>query len=199
MLNDQGAEVIEVSLPDTGNALPVYYILMPAEVSSNLAKFDGLRYGTRVSSHGDLLEYYRHARGQGFGSEVRRRILIGTYVLSSGYIDAYYLQAQKVRSKLKQDFAQVFTQVDVLITPTTPTTAFAFGDKIFDPLSMYLSDIYTVSANLAGLPALSVPAGQLAGLPYGLQIMGPRWSDNLVLQIGSAVEQIVGPLTNPEI
>jgi aspartyl-tRNA(Asn)/glutamyl-tRNA(Gln) amidotransferase subunit A len=140
-----------------------------------------------------------HTRGQGFGSEVRRRILIGTYVLSSGYIDAYYLQAQKVRSKLKQDFAQVFTQVDVLLTPTTPTTAFAFGDKISDPVSMYLSDIYTVSANLAGLPALSVPAGQIAGLPYGAQIMGPRWSDDVVLQVGCAVEQIVGPLPNPEI
>jgi len=199
VLNKQGAEVMEVSLPDTGNALPVYYILMPAEVSSNLAKFDGLRYGTRVSSHGDLLEYYMHTRGQGFGSEVRRRILIGTYVLSSGYIDAYYLQAQKVRSKLKQDFAQVFTQVDALLTPTTPTIAFAFGDKISDPVSMYLSDIYTVSANLAGLPALSVPAGQLAGLPYGVQIMGPRWSDDLVLQVGFAIEQIVGPLPNPEI
>jgi len=199
VLNKQGAEVMEVSLPDTGNALPVYYILMPAEVSSNLAKFDGLRYGTRTSSHGDLLEYYMHTRGQGFGSEVRRRILIGTYVLSSGYIDAYYLQAQKVRSKLKQDFAQVFTQVDALLTPTTPTIAFAFGDKISDPVSMYLSDIYTVSANLAGLPALSVPAGQLAGLPYGVQIMGPRWSDDLVLQVGFAIEQIVGPLPNPEI
>lgn len=199
VLNEQGAEVIEVSLPDTGNALPVYYILMPAEVSSNLAKFDGLRYGARVSSHGDLLEYYMHTRGQGFGSEVRRRILIGTYVLSSGYIDAYYLQAQKVRSKLKQDFTQVFTQVDALLTPTTPTTAFAFGDKISDPVSMYLSDIYTVSANLAGLPALSVPAGQIAGLPYGVQIMGPRWSDDLVLQVGFAIEQIVGPLPNPDI
>lgn len=199
MLTTQGAEVMEVSLPDTGNALPVYYILMPAEVSSNLAKFDGLRYGTRMSNHGDLLEYYMHTRGQGFGSEVRRRILIGTYVLTSGYIDEYYLQAQKVRSKLKQDFAQVFTQVDVLLTPTTPTTAFAFGDKISDPVSMYLSDIYTVSANLAGLPALSLPAGQIAGLPYGVQIMGPRWSDDLVLQVGFAIEKIVGPLPNPEI
>jgi aspartyl-tRNA(Asn)/glutamyl-tRNA(Gln) amidotransferase subunit A len=198
-LAGQGAEIREVSLPDTSYALPVYYILMPAEVSSNLAKFDGLRFGTRQETKGNLLEYYMHTRGQGFGSEVRRRVLIGTYVLSSGYVDEYYLQAQKVRSKLKHDFEKVFKQVDALITPTTPTTAFAFGEKVSDPVSMYLSDIYTVSANLAGLPALSVPAGQVKKLPFGIQIMGPRFADELVLQIGEAIEQITGPLPKPEL
>lgn len=198
-LTRQGAEVIEVNLPLTEYALPVYYIIMPAEVSSNLAKFDGLRYGTRGKEQSTLFDYYAQTRGEGFGAEVRRRILIGAYVLSAGYVDTYYLQAQKVRNKICQDFAKVFSQVDVLLTPTTPATAFKLGEKINDPLQMYLSDIYTVSANLAGLPGLSVPAGMVNNLPFGVQLMSPRFREDVLFRLGLAVEKVREPIKSPKI
>lgn len=198
-LANQGAEIIDVSLPLTEYALPVYYIIMPAEVSSNLAKFDGLRFGSRGKEQKNLFAYYAHTRGQGFGAEVRRRILIGTYVLSAGYVDDYYLQAQKVRTKIYQDFARVFSTVDVLLTPTTPTIPFKLGDKISDPLQMYLSDIYTVSANLAGLPGLSVPAGMVENLPVGVQLIGPRFSESTLFNIGLVIEELREPINPPNL
>jgi len=198
-LADNGAEIKEVSLPLTEYALPVYYIIMPAEVSSNLAKFDGLRFGTRGENKESLLAYYAKTRAKGFGAEVRRRILIGTYVLSSGYVEAYYLQAQKVRKKIYQDFAKVFSQVDALLTPTTPATAFKLGEKTNDPLQMYLSDIYTVSANLAGLPGISIPLGLSNSLPVGAQLIADHWQENILFEIGTAVEQIRSPLSEPDL
>lgn len=198
-LQKMGAEIIDVNLPLTEYALPVYYIIMPAEVSSNLAKFDGLRFGKRGGEQKTLLEYYAQTRGTGFGGEVRRRVLIGTYVLSAGYVDAYYLQAQKVRTKIYQDFVKVFSQVDVLLTPTTPSTAFKLGEKVSDPLQMYLSDIYTVSANLAGLPGLSVPAGMINGLPIGVQLMAPRFKEEILFKIGLVVEEVREKIDLPKI
>ncbi len=198
-LADNGAEIKEVSLPLTEYALSVYYIIMPAEVSSNLAKFDGLRFGTRGENKESLLTYYAKTRAKGFGAEVRRRILIGTYVLSSGYVEAYYLQAQKVRKKIYQDFAKVFSQVDALLTPTTPATAFKLGEKTNDPLQMYLSDIYTVSANLAGLPGISIPLGLSNSLPVGAQLITDHWQENILFEIGTAIEQIRSPLSEPDL
>lgn len=198
-LSQQGAEIVEVNLPLTQYALPVYYIIMPAEVSSNLAKFDGLRFGTRGKDQPTLFDYYTQTRGMGFGAEVRRRVLIGTYVLSAGYVDAYYLQAQKVRTKIYQDFDKVFSQVDVLLTPTTPATAFKLGEKISDPLQMYLSDIYTASANLAGLPGLSVPAGMVDNLPYGVQLMSPRWREDILFRLGLVVEKVRESIEPPKL
>ncbi len=193
-LANSGAIIEEVSLPLTEYALPVYYIIMPAEVSANLAKFDGLRFGTRGKAQESLFAYYSQTRGEGFGDEVRRRVLIGTYVLSAGYVDAYYLQAQKVRTKIYQDFNKVFSQVDLLLTPTTPTTAFKLGEKLSDPLQMYLSDIYTVSANLAGHPGLSVPVGSVDNLPVGVQLMGPRFTEDLLFTVGAAIEKLREPI-----
>ncbi len=183
-----GFEIKEVSLPHTDYALAVYYIITPAEVSANLARYDGIRYGLQKPGK-DLLDQYLKTRAKGFGDEVRRRIMLGTYVLSAGYWEAYYGKAQKVRAVIKQDFERAFKQVDIILTPTAPTPAFKIGEKQ-DPLSMYLSDIYTVSANLAGLPAISVPCGKVGKLPVGLQIIGPQFKDDLVLETAQTYEQV---------
>lgn len=191
-LKDAGAEIVEVSLPHTKYALPAYYIIAPAEASSNLARYDGLRYGQRVTGP-NLNEMYMNSRGAGFGAEVKRRILMGTYVLSAGYYDAYYLKAQKVRRLVASDFEQAFESCDALLTPTTPTPAFGIGENSDDPLAMYLNDVLTVTVNLAGLPGMSVPAGlDSQGLPMGLQIVGRAWDEETVLRIGDVIEQQSG-------
>ncbi|MFA6603408.1 MAG: Asp-tRNA(Asn)/Glu-tRNA(Gln) amidotransferase subunit GatA [Patescibacteria group bacterium] len=188
VLKERGAEIREVSLPHADYALAVYYILMPCEVSANLARFDGMRYGLRAAGP-TLEETYRATRGQGFGQEVRRRIMFGTYALSSGYYDAYYLRAQKVRQLILRDFEKVFAEVDCLLTPTSPIPAWDLGAKTDDPLSMYLADVYTVSVNVAGLPAVSVPCGNTAaGLPVGLQIIGRHFDEATVLRAARAYE-----------
>jgi aspartyl-tRNA(Asn)/glutamyl-tRNA(Gln) amidotransferase subunit A len=190
-LRDAGAEPVEVSLPMTKYALAAYYIIAPAEASSNLARYDGVKYGLRVPGDG-LDEMYELTRAKGFGAEVKRRVLIGTYVLSAGYYDAYYLKAQKVRALIARDFAAAFEKVDCLLMPTAPSAAFAIGEKQDDPIAMYLNDVFTVPANLAGLPAISVPAGFTTDdppLPVGLQIVG-RYRDELsLLQMAHAFEQ----------
>jgi aspartyl-tRNA(Asn)/glutamyl-tRNA(Gln) amidotransferase subunit A len=167
-----GATVREIRLEHVHLSVPVYYVVAPAEASSNLARFDGVRYGYRAEGVKDLTELYMRSRGEGFGAEVKRRILTGTYVLSAGYFDAYYLQAQKVRQLISQDFANAFREVDLVAGPTTPTPAFGLGQKMNDPIQMYLNDIYTIGANLAGLPAMSLPCGDSGGLPVGLQLIG---------------------------
>ena len=177
VLQEQGATLKEVSLPNLPLSVPTYYVVAPAECSSNLARFDGVRYGYRCDSPRDLLDLYQRSRGEGFGAEVKRRIMTGTYVLSAGYYDAYYLKAQRVRALISADFERAFHEVDVLIGPTTPTPAFELGAKTSDPVTMYLNDIYTIGANLAGLPAISVPCGLVQGLPVGLQIIGPHFSE----------------------
>jgi aspartyl-tRNA(Asn)/glutamyl-tRNA(Gln) amidotransferase subunit A len=188
-LRAAGAELVEVSLPHTRYALPTYYIVAPAEASSNLARYDGMRYGLRVPGR-DLVETYKKTRGEGFGAEVRRRILIGTYVLSAGYYDAYYLKAQKVRRKIVQDFEAAFARCDALLTPTAPSAAFAIGEKSDDPVAMYLNDVFTVTVNLAGLPGISVPAGLSAsGLPLGLQVIGRPWDEATILDVARALEE----------
>ncbi|HZH89267.1 MAG TPA: Asp-tRNA(Asn)/Glu-tRNA(Gln) amidotransferase subunit GatA [Pyrinomonadaceae bacterium] len=185
-----GAEVVEVELPHAKYAIAVYYIIATAEASSNLARYDGVRYGFRAEESRTLREMYRRTREEGFGAEVKRRIMLGTYVLSSGYYDAYYLKAQKVRALLKQDFARAFERCDAIITPTSPTTAFLLGEKTDDPLAMYLNDIYTVTANLAGIPGLSVPCGlSKANLPIGMQLLGPHWSESTLFRFAHAYEQ----------
>jgi aspartyl-tRNA(Asn)/glutamyl-tRNA(Gln) amidotransferase subunit A len=190
-LRGLGHVVSEVSLPHTPYAVPVYYIVATAEASSNLARFDGARYGWREPDASTLSDLYEQTRGEGFGPEVRRRIMMGTFVLSAGYYDAYYRKAQQVRRCIRDDFVKAFADVDVLITPTAPTTAFKLGEKLDDPLAMYLSDIYTVSANLAGVPALSVPvATDRQGLPIGMQIMGPHFSEERILALGAQVESL---------
>ena len=186
-LRDRGAEIVDVSLPHTKYALPTYYVIAPAEASSNLARYDGVRYGYR-NSQDTLDELYTHSRGEGFGSEVQRRILIGTYVLSAGYYDAYYRKAQRVRNLIIQDFQKAFKKVDVLLTPTTPTAAFELGSQL-DPISMYMNDVFTVPASLAGLPAMSVPSGlSEEGLPLGLQVIGKQFDESCVLKIASNIE-----------
>lgn len=191
-LKDAGAEIVEVSLPHTKYALPAYYIVAPAEASSNLARYDGVRYGFR-EDRDDLTEMYEATRAAGFGAEVKRRILIGTYVLSAGYYDAYYLQAQKVRTLIAEDFKNAWDRVDALLTPTTPEAAFGIGEKSDDPVAMYLNDILTVPANMAGLPAMSVPAGLSArGLPLGLQVVGRAFDEETVLQVGRTLERAAG-------
>jgi len=191
-LKDAGAEIVEVSLPHTKYALPAYYIVAPAEASSNLARYDGVRYGFR-EDRDDLTEMYEATRAAGFGAEVKRRVLIGTYVLSAGYYDAYYLQAQKVRTLIADDFKKTWDRVDALLTPTTPESAFGIGEKSDDPVAMYLNDILTVPANMAGLPALSVPAGLSArGLPLGLQVVGRAFDEETVLQVGASLERAAG-------
>jgi len=161
--------------------VPAYYVVAPAEASSNLARFDGIRFGHRAQEMDDLTRFYMHTRGEGFGAEVKRRILTGTYVLSAGYYDAYYLKAQQVRQLIAQDFAAAFEQVDLIAGPTTPTPAFPLGQKTDDPVAMYLNDIYTIGANLAGLPGLSIPCGLVEGLPVGLQLIGPHFAEAQLL------------------
>jgi aspartyl-tRNA(Asn)/glutamyl-tRNA(Gln) amidotransferase subunit A len=189
-LVDLGAEVREISLPHTQYALPVYYLIAPAEASANLARYDGVRYGLHHPDAQTLWDGYRLSRGAGFGPEVKRRIMLGTYALSAGYYDAYYLKAQQVRTLLKRDFDQAFEQVDVIACPVSPTTAFKIGEKADDPLSMYLADVFTLSLNLAGNCGLSVPCGfDAAGLPIGLQLIGPAFGEETILQAAYAYEQ----------
>ena len=189
-LQGQGAEVEEVTLPHTEYAIATYYLLATAEASANLARYDGVRYSFREEDPANLDQMYRRTRSRGFGAEVKRRIMLGTYALSAGYYDAYYLKAQKVRTLIMQDFQQAFQKVDVLVTPTSPTVAFKIGEKIDDPLQMYLSDIYTISANLAGIPGISVPCGlSSVGLPIGIQILGRHFEEETVLRAAYAVEQ----------
>ncbi|GAA0581692.1 Asp-tRNA(Asn)/Glu-tRNA(Gln) amidotransferase subunit GatA [Craurococcus roseus] len=195
-LRDAGAETVEISLPHTKYALPTYYIVAPAEASSNLARYDGVRYGLRVEErNGDLKDLYERTRAAGFGAEVKRRVMIGTYVLSAGYYDAYYLKAQKVRALIKRDFDEVFApngaaKVDAIVTPATPSAAFGMDEKQDDPVTMYLNDVFTVTANLAGLPGISVPAGLDAqGLPLGLQVIGRAFDEETVFAVGAALER----------
>ncbi|MBV8403768.1 MAG: Asp-tRNA(Asn)/Glu-tRNA(Gln) amidotransferase subunit GatA [Gammaproteobacteria bacterium] len=189
VLEGLGARVSQVSLPNLPMSVPVYYVVAPAEASSNLARYDGVRFGHRCENPRDLTDMYRRSRGEGFGAEVKRRIMTGTYVLSAGYYDAYYLKAQRVRALINADFVRAFQSVDVLIGPTTPTPAFPIGAKTADPITMYLNDIYTIGANLAGLPAISVPCGFAAGLPVGLQIVGPHFSEARVLAAAHAFQR----------
>jgi aspartyl-tRNA(Asn)/glutamyl-tRNA(Gln) amidotransferase subunit A len=193
-LKDAGAELVEISLPMTKYALPAYYIVAPAEASSNLARYDGVRYGLRNPGR-DIIEMYEETRAAGFGREVRRRIMIGTYVLSAGYYDAYYLRAQKVRTLIKRDFETAFAAgIDAILTPTTPSAAFALGEKgRADPIEMYLNDVFTVTVNMAGLPAISVPAGlDSQGLPLGLQLIGQPFAEETLFALGAAIEQAAG-------
>ena len=191
-LRDAGAEIVEVSLPHTKYALPAYYIIAPAEASSNLARYDGVRYGLRVEGD-SLIESYEATRGAGFGAEVKRRVLIGTYVLSAGYYDAYYNKARRVRSVIARDFDRAFETVDAILTPTAPSAAFAQGEKMDDPIAMYLNDVFTVPASLAGLPAISVPAGlDGEGLPLGLHLIGPAFDEETVLRVGGLLEEAAG-------
>lgn len=184
-----GVKLKEISLPNTGLAIPAYYVIAPAEASSNLARFDGVRYGYRCEQPRDLLDLYCRSRSEGFGPEVKRRIMIGTYALSSGYYDAYYRKAQQVRRLIQEDFQRAFTEVDAILGPTTQAPAFRINEKTADPVTMYLNDIYTVSANLAGLPALSLPAGFADDLPVGLQLIGNHFSEALLLNIGHRYQQ----------
>ncbi|HZF44837.1 MAG TPA: Asp-tRNA(Asn)/Glu-tRNA(Gln) amidotransferase subunit GatA [Sphingomonadaceae bacterium] len=199
-LKDAGAEIVDISLPHTKYALPTYYIIAPAEASSNLARYDGVRYGLRDLPDGaGLQDMYAATRAAGFGDEVKRRILIGTYVLSAGFYDAYYTQAQKVRTLISHDFKNAFTECDVILAPTTPTASFPLGDKLDDPLAMYLNDVFSVPASLAGLPAMSVPAGlNSEGLPLGLQLIGKAFDEQGVLNAGLAIEQRAGFAAKPE-
>jgi len=197
-LKDAGATIHEISLPHTKYALPAYYIVAPAECSSNLARYDGVRYGLRVPGR-DLIEQYQNTRAAGFGREVRRRVLIGTYVLSAGYYDAYYLKAQKVRTLIKRDFDEAWGRVDVVLTPTTPTPAFAQGEKSGDPIAMYLEDIFTVTVNMAGLPGISVPAGLSAeGTPMGLQLIGRPFDEATLFRAAARIEAAAGRFPVPD-
>lgn len=197
-LKEAGCEIVEVSLPHTKYALPAYYIVAPAEASSNLARYDGMRYGLRVDGP-NLTETYEQTRAEGFGDEVKRRILIGTYVLSAGYYDAYYLKAQKVRRRIADDFDQAFEKVDALLTPTAPSAAFALGEKSDDPVAMYLNDIFTVTVNLAGLPGMSIPAGVDAnGLPLGLQLIGKALDEGTLFSLGGALEKAADFKAKPQ-
>jgi aspartyl-tRNA(Asn)/glutamyl-tRNA(Gln) amidotransferase subunit A len=188
-LADLGAEIREVRLPHTEYALPSFYLIAPAECSANLARYDGVRYGLSAPDAPDIWESYRQTRERGFGPEVKRRIMLGTFVLSTGYYDAFYLKAQKVRTLIKQDFDLAFEQVDVVVGPTSPTTAFKIGEKAGDPLQMYLSDVYTLSCNLAGICGVSLPCGFADGLPVGLQIQGPAFQEEKILRVAYAYEQ----------
>ncbi|HEX4532924.1 MAG TPA: Asp-tRNA(Asn)/Glu-tRNA(Gln) amidotransferase subunit GatA [Rhizomicrobium sp.] len=197
-LKAQGAEIVDVSLPHTKYALPAYYIVAPAEASSNLARYDGVRFGLRAKDVRDITDLYEKSRAEGFGPEVKRRILIGTYVLSAGYYDAYYTRAQKVRALILRDFEEAYKQCDVLLTPATPGPAFAIGSNSDDPVAMYLNDVFTVTVNLAGLPGISVPAGLTAeGLPLGLQIIGKAFDEATVLRAGRAIEQAANFTAKP--
>jgi len=196
-LKEQGAEIIEISLPHTKYALPAYYIVAPAEASSNLARYDGVRYGLRVPGD-DIVSMYENTRAAGFGREVQRRVMIGTYVLSAGYYDAYYVRAQKVRTLIKQDFDKAWGKVDVVLTPATPSPAFAPGE-ITDPVQMYLNDVFTVTVNMAGLPGISVPGGlSEQGLPMGLQLIGKPFDEETLFQVGYAIEEAAGKFEAPK-
>ncbi len=198
-LRDAGATIVDVSLPHTKYGLATYYIVAPAEASSNLARYDGVRFGERVEGH-DLTELYERTRAAGFGEEVKRRILIGTYVLSAGYYDAYYLRAQKVRALILRDFTDAFAQVDALLTPTAPSAAFARGEKMNDPVAMYLNDVFTVPASMAGVPAMSVPAGlDLQGLPLGLQVIGRPFDEETVFAVSQVIEDAAAFTARPAI
>jgi aspartyl-tRNA(Asn)/glutamyl-tRNA(Gln) amidotransferase subunit A len=193
-LKDAGAVTVDISLPMTKYALPAYYIVAPAEASSNLARYDGVRYGLRAPGR-DVIDMYEHTRRDGFGKEVRRRIMIGTYVLSAGYYDAYYLRAQKVRTLIKRDFERCFADgIDAILTPTTPSAAFGIGEKgRADPIEMYLNDVFTVTVNMAGLPGISVPSGLDAqGLPLGLQLIGRPFEEETLFALGAVIEQAAG-------
>jgi aspartyl-tRNA(Asn)/glutamyl-tRNA(Gln) amidotransferase subunit A len=189
VLEAQGAILTEVDLPNLDYCVPTYYVVAPAECSSNLSRFDGVRFGHRAKDPVDLLDLYCRSRGEGFGAEVKRRIMTGTYVLSAGYYDAYYLKAQKVRQLVSDDFSRAFENVDVIAGPTTPTPAFKLGDKTDDPIRMYLNDIYTIGANLAGLPAMSTPCGMVDGLPVGLHLVGPHWAEESLLRTSHQYQQ----------
>ena len=192
IIKDNGGDVINISLPNTNYALPTYYIVAPAEASSNLARYDGVKYGFRSKGE-NLIDMYEKTRSEGFGDEVKRRIMIGTYVLSSGYYDAYYLKAQKVRRLIKNDFDEAYKKVDAILTPSTPSSAFKIGEKLNDPVSMYLNDIFTVPINLAGLPAISIPAGHdNNGFPLGLQIIGKAFDEQNILNIAYSIEKNIG-------
>ena len=192
IIKDNGGDVIDISLPNTNYALPAYYIVAPAEASSNLARYDGVKYGFRSKGE-NLIDMYEKTRSEGFGDEVKRRIMIGTYVLSSGYYDAYYLKAQKVRRLIKNDFDEAYKKVDAILTPSTPSSAFKIGEKLNDPVSMYLNDIFTVPINLAGLPAISIPAGHdNNGFPLGLQIIGKAFDEQNILNIAYSIEKNIG-------
>jgi len=191
-LQKQGCRVREISLPHTEYAVATYYIVAPSEASANLARYDGVKYGYRSRSGEDLIDVYEETRGDGFGPEVKRRIMLGTYALSSGYYDAYYLKAQKVRTLIKQDFENAFKDVDVIITPTSPTPAFKIGEKMDDPLKMYLSDIYTISANLAGIPGISIPCGFSGeGLPIGMQILAKAFDEETILRVAYRYQEVI--------
>jgi aspartyl-tRNA(Asn)/glutamyl-tRNA(Gln) amidotransferase subunit A len=187
-LEQAGAELVEISLPHTAYGVAIYYILAPAEASSNLARMDGVRFGHSAPDAPSVVAQYMQARGEGFGKEVKRRIMIGTYALSSGYYDAYYVKAQKARTLVKQDFDIAFASVDAIVCATSPTVAFPIGAKTQDPLAMYLNDVLTIPADLAGIPAVSVPCGLSEGLPVGLQVMGPSWREDVVLRVAGAYE-----------
>ena len=189
-LKEAGATLIEVDLPNIDLSVPAYYVVAPAECSSNLSRFDGVRFGHRADNPQDLLDLYCRSRGEGFGAEVQRRVMTGTYVLSAGYYDAYYLKAQKVRQLISDDFKSAFKNVDVIAGPTAPTTAFAIGEKTDDPVTMYLNDIYTIGANLAGLPGISVPCGFVDGLPVGLQLVGPHFAEETILACAHQYQQL---------
>jgi aspartyl-tRNA(Asn)/glutamyl-tRNA(Gln) amidotransferase subunit A len=198
-LRAEGAEIVDISLPHTKYALPTYYIVAPAEASSNLARYDGVRYGARVDGE-DLKDLYERTRAAGFGDEVKRRIMIGTYVLSAGYYDAYYLKAQKVRALIKRDFDEAFTKVDAIVTPATPSAAFAAGEKQDDPVAMYLNDVFTVTANLAGIPGMTVPAGyDRQSLPLGLQVLGKAFDEETVFAVSAAIEHAANLTKLPQV
>jgi len=184
-----GAELVDVSMPHTEYALPTYYLIAPAEASANLARYDGVRYGLSHPEATDIWDAYRRTRQDGFGAEVKRRIMLGTYALSAGYYDAYYLKAQKVRTLIKQDFDHAFERCNALVVPTTPTTAFRIGEKVDDPLQMYLGDIYTLPLNLAGVCGISIPCGFAEGLPIGLQVLGDAYDEETILRVAYAYEQ----------
>ncbi|MEZ5927721.1 MAG: Asp-tRNA(Asn)/Glu-tRNA(Gln) amidotransferase subunit GatA [Parvularculaceae bacterium] len=198
-LKDAGCEIVDISLPLTKYALPVYYIVAPAEASSNLARYDGIRYGYRTKNYKDIVSLYENTRGEGFGAEVKRRILIGTYVLSAGYYDAYYLRAQRVRKKIFDEFLDAFKQVDLILTPSSPSAAFGLGEMTDDPVQMYLNDVFTVTANLAGLPGVSVPAGVDAkGLPLGLQLLARPFEEETMFKGAMAIEKAAGFNARPD-
>ncbi len=185
-----GAEFVDISLPNASLSIPVYYVLAPAEASTNLSRYDGVRYGHRASEYDDLMDMYMKSRAEGFGAEVKRRILIGTYVLSAGYYDAYYLQAQKIRRLIAQDFTEAYKQCDIIMGPTVPSTAFKTGEKTDNPVEMYLQDIYTIATNLAGLPGMSIPAGFSQDMPVGLQVIGNYFDEARMLNVGHAYQQV---------